>query len=55
MLSSLKYLDSPIVRYYRSRSPNSKSQIVFRTPLKVEEDVVVMYGVLVGAVRISLS
>ncbi|WOH14108.1 hypothetical protein DCAR_0933624 [Daucus carota subsp. sativus] len=50
VLSSLENLDSPIVRYYRSGSPSSKSPIVFTTPVKVEEDVVVMDGVLVGPV-----
>ncbi|KAK1349825.1 C3H1-type domain-containing protein [Heracleum sosnowskyi] len=50
VLSCLENLDSPIVRYNRSGSPRPKSPIVFSTPVKVMEDVVVMDGVLVGPV-----
>lgn len=50
VLSSLENLDSPIFRDYRSGSPRSKSPIVFSTPVKMMEDVVVMDGVLVGPV-----
>lgn len=61
ILSSSENLESPIVRYYRSGgSPLSSIEnleispkTMFRSPVKVEEDVIVMDGVLVGPVTNS--
>ncbi|KAL8116699.1 uncharacterized protein LOC141668285 [Apium graveolens] len=61
VLSSLENLENPIVRYYRSGgSPLSSIEnleispkTMFKTPVKVEEDVIVMDGVLVGPVTAS--
>ncbi|XP_074379389.1 uncharacterized protein LOC141720708 [Apium graveolens] len=50
VLSSLENHDSPTVRNYMSGSPRSKFPIVFSTPVKME-DVVVMDGVLVEPVN----
>lgn len=60
-LANLENLDSPLIRYLRSGSPlssienlqisqQSRSPTVFKTPVKVEEDVLVMDGILVGPV-----
>lgn len=61
VLNSSENLESPIVRYYRSGgsplsaienldiSPNT----LFKTSVKVEEDVLVMDGILVGPVAAS--
>ncbi|KAK1386009.1 hypothetical protein POM88_023744 [Heracleum sosnowskyi] len=61
VLSNLENLESPIVRYYRSGGLPLSSienleispKTMFKTPVKVEEDVIVMDGVLVGPVTAS--
>lgn len=61
VLSSLENLESPVVRYYRSGGLPLSSienlevspKTMFKTPVKVEEDVIVMDGVLVEPVTAS--